>query len=368
MTENVNNKHIKYKELSIYMFKMDLVDILVSKVNKIKNKFLVVVIDDDNDSEDNSEVTRLKEDIITRIEYRLPELDEFDFSDLILIGNFMLFSALFLKNFLFLIKLSYLSFVIMNGFGFGAMVVAYSHNFIKHLEQSKLEQYELEEQQFNETLETQYNDFLNVYYDDFSSLYQENSEEYKTMCLEDESSLKSLKEKENHFSLNLPIESNNKIIMFYDHDNDVFNYYTKSSDVIYKVLNACCRCYVYEKKCMNLFKDDEEISYIKTLSQKDDVKETHEEPYEELENIPTGEEDETKQEDVKENEDKKGGIFSMFHNKAEAKEKIKKNDLSVNKFIRLGNIEDYNKKYKVKQEAKKIDYNDFKKLFDKNNG
>ena len=28
----------------------------------------------------------------------------------------------------------------------------------------------------------------------------------------------------------------------------------------------------------------------------------------------------------------------MFHNKAEAKEKIKKNDLSVNKFIRLGNI------------------------------
>lgn len=347
---------------------MELIDSFVSKINKIKNKFLVVVIDDESD--DDSDVTRLQEDIMTRIDYRMPEFHEFDSTDLIFLGNIMLISTLFLRNMMFILKLSYFSFLIVNGFGFSFAIVSYSYNFIKHLEKSKLEEYELEDKEYNQSLEYQYNEFLNVYYDEFKQLYQEDSKEYESMCLNDETKLKALKDKEHHFELSLPIEKNNKIILFYDHENKVFNYYTKTSDVVYKVLNACCRNYVYEKKCINLFQDEEEINYIKSLSHDNTETEiqtetktdsnSQNEPYEELHDISGND---TKPDDEQE---KKGGIFSMFHNKAESKEKMKKNEMSVNKFIRLGNIEDYNKKYKPKQDAKKIDYNDFKKLFDKN--
>ena len=78
MTENVY-KHIKYKELLIYMFKMETMDTLVTKINNIKQKFCVFVIDDnendnlpnDNLDEDDKDenVKMLKEDKFAAISF-----------------------------------------------------------------------------------------------------------------------------------------------------------------------------------------------------------------------------------------------------------------------------------------------------------
>lgn len=375
MTENVY-KHIKYKELLIYMFKMETIDTLVTKVNNIKQKFCVFVIDDnendnlpnDNLDEDDKDenVKMLKEDILCRVEYRIPKWNEFESSEIIFMGNVMLFSLLVFRNIMPILKLLYVMFMMANGFGSAFFVIAYSYNFIKQLEKSKLEEYEIEDLEYMKSIEVQYNEFLNIYYEEFCELYQ-NDISYEAMCLYDEDKLKQLKEKENHYILSLPIEKNNKIIMFYDHELSTFKYYTRSSDVIYKVLNACCRSYVYDNKCMNLFQDEEEINYIKSLALDDESYEELNENDEQPEDEKPEEEDE-KQKDTKQSEsDKKGGIFSLFYEKKEAKEKIMKHNEKINKFIHKGNMDDYNKEFKSKKEIKKVDYNDFKTLFDKNN-
>jgi len=59
--------------------------------------------------------------------------------------------------------------------------------------------------------------------------------------------------KENTTTLEIPF-LNNKIIMYYDTDQNAFCYYTKG-DIIYKYLNVACRKYVIEHNCRHLYLD-----------------------------------------------------------------------------------------------------------------
>jgi|TARA_B110000285_G_C15071544_1_gene588271 hypothetical protein len=47
----------------------------------------------------------------------------------------------------------------------------------------------------------------------------------------------------------------NYIIMYYDHVNDSFCYYTKNGDVGYKYLNVVCRKFVIDNNCKELYKE-----------------------------------------------------------------------------------------------------------------
>ncbi len=92
---------------------------------------------------------------------------------------------------------------------------------------------------------------------------------------------------------------NNKIIMFYDSEKEMFCYYSKQ-DATYKYLNVACRKYVLEHKCKQLYVSEDTSKIIQ-------------------------------QENVIKNE--------MFVNKVERQLLEKK----INKFLYCGNLEDYNK-------------------------
>ena len=110
-------------------------------------------------------------------------------------------------------------------------------------------------------------------YEKYNKYINNNYEEFRTILNDDNSLvnykntnkifIKSLKEKESHFTVDLPYVHNDKLILFYDNDIPGYIYYTKS-DVDYKILNSVCRNYVITNKCINLFTDDEELKYMKT--------------------------------------------------------------------------------------------------------
>jgi len=58
---------------------------------------------------------------------------------------------------------------------------------------------------------------------------------------------------------------NNKIIMFYDPEKEMFCYYSKS-DTIYKYLNVACRKYILEYKCKQLYHNQDTSKIIKKES------------------------------------------------------------------------------------------------------
>ena len=126
---------------------------------------------------------------------------------------------------------------------------------------------------------------------------------------------------------------------------------------MYVVLNSCCRQYVYKHNCLNLFQDEEEIEYVKSMNI------TKEDEQEIIDSYEVVEEEEN---DTEENDNSKEK--SIFYNKNEKNKNIKKkNEITnkINKFIRKGNLSDYELKFKDKVEKKKVNYNDFKALFDK---
>ncbi len=58
---------------------------------------------------------------------------------------------------------------------------------------------------------------------------------------------------------------NNKIVMFYDPEKEMFCYYSKS-DPIYKYLNVACRKYILEYKCKHLYTTQDTSKIIKKES------------------------------------------------------------------------------------------------------
>ena len=108
---------------------------------------------------------------------------------------------------------------------------------------------------------------------------------------------------------------NNKIIMFYDTDKEMFCYYSKS-DTIYKYLNVACRKYVLEYKCKHLYHNQDTSKIIKH------------------ENVV---------------------LNNLFVNKVEHSLLEKK----INKFLYCGNLEDYENSKPPNSEYKDIDILDF---------
>ena len=195
-----------------------------------------------------------------------------------------------------------------------------------------------------------YINFINNHYEIFKSYFNNTLEDDNKYNMDDSEYLTSLKEKVNHFKTNLPFEYNDKIIFFYDSENEHFNYYTQTADVTYKVLNSVCREYLIQYKCLQLYKDDDNIKYIKKLIKKD-----------ENSDYETSESEE--EEEKKETEETDEGFLSIFHVKKKDNKKVIKNknkNKRINKYIYKGNFNEYNNIYKDKANVNDIDYNSFK--------
>lgn len=348
---------------------MEFFDYYVKKMENIKNKFVVYVVDSDSDSESEIEDDKdlfdsalsynqylIIQQYMKNYDYRIPKLSEFNIEEFFILGNTALFSSLFLYNcqtiLINLFKIMYVSTMICGGLFSSFVIVAYS------LRPPELTEDDInDEKEYVNSISYKYGLFLNKYYDIFSNIYNDQVMMENEYTNNNKGFLDCLKDKDNHYEFDIPIEKNDKLIMYYHSGDEAFHYFTQNSDVLYVVLNSCCRHYVYKHKCLNLFQDEEEIEYIKSLNQP----KQHEQ-----EIIDSYEVVEEEENDTEENDKPKEK--SIFYNKNEKNKNIKKkNEITnkINKFIRKGNLSDYELKFKDKVEKKKVNYNDFKALFDK---
>lgn len=374
---------------------MEVLDYFVSNWNSIRNKFMVEVIDSDNEDDNANEIKTITEEDVTEENvfldelaqctydinnkfcelfyvpkhwtWRTPQFGEFNANEVtvILVSKYTLY--LIVTNFYVIAKV-FLTFVVSFFAGFSAVsYIDYftgkgNANVMKRLAED-LE----DERKIKEEFDYKYNEFLNDKYEELITILNDEILLKETYHNDEISFIEGLKNKENHYILELPYEKNNKVVMFYDYEEDAFLYYSTRSSYQYKVCNAICRNYVYDNSCVNLFVDEEEIQYLKSTQDcaiNAECKETEEVgsnvngSFDDLSNVNT-EEDTSKQEEKK----------SVFYTKKKQNnDKNNKLDNYVsNKFIYKGNMSDYNLMYnKTKAEkTNNMDYNEFKKLMDK---
>jgi hypothetical protein len=184
-----------------------------------------------------------------------------------------------------------------------------------------------------------YDVFLNKEYDTLIDIYENEQEQEYTN--KDESFIKELCDTSNHFKSDLPFYYNKEIILFYNHDDESYHYFTQHGDVNYNVLNSVCRSYVLKHKCLNLFNDENDL---KMIHQKESEEE--EEKEEEKETL--------------------SGISSLFYKKkTKITKKTKPETKSINKFIYKGSLDEYDKLYKIEnRNQSNIDYETFKQNYE----
>ena len=353
---------------------MEFIDYYVKKMENIKNKFVVYIVHSDSENEDedtkdcfDDELSYnqylIIENYTKNYDYRIPKLNEFNIEELFVLGNTALLGSVFLYNcqsiLINLFKIMYVSTVMCGGLFSSFIIVAYS------LRPSELTEDDInEDNKYLNSISYRYGLFLNKYYDIFSNIYNDQTMMENEYTNNNKEFLDCLKDKDNHYEFEIPIEKNNKLIMYYHSGDEAFHYFTQNSDVLYVILNSCCRHYVYKHNCLNLFQDEEEIEYIKSINITNKDKQEIIDSYEVVKD-----EEDNEGEDKEENDNEKNNKSnSIFYNKNEKNENNKrKNEITkkINKFIRKGNLSDYELKFKDKVEKKKLNYNDFKALFDK---
>ena len=183
-----------------------------------------------------------------------------------------------------------------------------------------------------------YDVFLNREYDSMMDIYENEQEEEYTN--KDESFIKELCHTPNHFKSDLPFDYNKEIILFYNHDDESYHYFTQHGDVNYNVLNSVCRSYVLKHKCLNLFNDDNDW---KMIHQK-----------------------ESEEEEEEKEEETSSGISSLFYKKkTKTTKKTKPETKTINKFIYKGSLDEYDKLYKIdNRNQSNIDYETFKQNYE----
>jgi len=73
----------------------------------------------------------------------------------------------------------------------------------------------------------------------------------------------SLKEEDNYFTVNISFHPVKKVIMYYDHSEKSFNYYTQTGDLMQPYLNAICRMYCLNFNTPELYTDVDDLKYMK---------------------------------------------------------------------------------------------------------
>lgn len=210
-----------------------------------------------------------------------------------------------------------------------------------------------EEVIITETENEKYIDFINNDYDLFIDIYKNKTEEYFTT--KSKTFLEELKSIHHHESYALPYSYNPKIIFYYNNDTQSFHYYSQS-DVSYKILNSVCRTYTIEKKCIQLFQDEEEINYMKQealgvvdLSFSKVVSQSQI-----LDCSST---------ELADKEMESSEYVNIFYNKKSKKNQSntnKKQQFSANKFTYKGNLEEYNKIFlKNNNDVRQTSYADY---------
>lgn len=168
--------------------------------------------------------------------------------------------------------------------------------------------------------------------------------------------LKELKEVQHHYESVLPFNHNTQLTMYYNHGDESFHYFTKNSNIQYKVLNSVCRSYLLHIRCLNLFKDETDLDRICPCNDDD---------FEKIEESSDSESEDEK-------EEYKTTRNSVFYVKKTRKQKENKKqetkDKIIHKFIYKGNMEEYNKIHNPTETVsiEKVDYAAYKQAQESN--
>ncbi len=190
----------------------------------------------------------------------------------------------------------------------------------------------------------------------------------------DEKYIKELQNKENHYDCAIPndYKPNANVILYYSKDDECYYYYA-NGEINYKVLNAVCRGYVVEKKCIHLFQDEDDLKRVQFIIDSNNNSEDDNKKIEQLCKDNNEEFEEIQTDDVDNGEEKNERTsifyFSKFDKRNEKKNTNKKLEKKINKFIQKGNIEDYKSdcnKLEMKENSssiKDINYDSYKNMF-----
>lgn len=355
---------------------MDIIDYFATNLKKISSRFYVIKKEEEKTEEEllKEESLYLPSDmyenfnIFNNVQFIKPNMDDINYHEIITMGFISFSSIIFLKNINTIFNILYGIQILCTGFGLSFAVYSYCDCMFDYLndtqKKNKLANEEMEK--YLDSFEYKYDMFLikdletmrNIYQDDLLVDYSNNDKNF----------LKSLKEEKNHFEIDLPFEKNNKLIMFYDYETEQFVYYTQNSDVLYKVLNSCCRQYVLKYNCVQLYKDEIDIEYFKDIV----VDEKEQDKTNKKQKRTNSDQEIIDNYEIVENEDTKEKTEkpkSIFYNKREKfnkdkEEVITKNEKIINKYIHKGNLTEYeNTQKKTEKTAKNVDYNLFKAMF-----
>ena len=196
-------------------------------------------------------------------------------------------------------------------------------------------------------------EFLEKDYEELQNIYI-NPELKKTEYENDNQMfLKGLKEVDLHFHETIPFHYNKELILFYNDENESFDYYSANSDIHYKFLNATCRSYVLKYHCVNLFQDEMDIKKFSLDDEED----------EDYEKIEESEHEETEEEDY-ETKKTRNSIFYVKKTRQTKEKKKRIKEKKINKFIYKGNMTDYYNEYLTdkKELSQNMSYQEYKQL------
>lgn len=356
---------------------MDIIDYFVGNLKNFGSRFYVIKNEEKEEKPKQESLYLHSEmyeifNIFNNVQFTKPNMENVTHGEIITIGIVGFSSMILLKNINTIFNILYGIQILCTGFGLSFVVYPYCDRVFDYLnntkKKNKLANEEMEK--YLDSFEYKYDMFLVKDIDTIRDIYQEDKLEKHSN--NDKNFLKSLKEENNHFEIELPFEKNNKLIMFYDDETEQFFYYTQNSDVLYKVLNSCCRQYVLKHNCVQLYKDELDIEYFKEneVDEKEQDKTNEKQKrtdsdQEIIDNYEIVENEDSNENDKEEPEEPK----SLFYNKREKFNKdkedvITKNDKIINKYIHKGNLTEYeNTQKKTEKTAKNVDYNLFKAMF-----
>lgn len=236
---------------------------------------------------------------------------------------------------------SYLLSLFMGTAYIGNILYTMIHNLVRKYHMDQIKEVD-EEDEYQVFLEKDIDTFIDIYKDPLMK-----AQEYENTNI---AFLKELKEVQHHYESVLPFNHNTQLTMYYNHDDESFHYFTKNSNIQYKVLNSVCRSYLLHIRCLNLFKDETDLDRICPCDDED---------FEKIE-------ESSESEDEDEKEEYKTTRNSVFYVKNTRKQKEKRKqetkDKIIHKFIYKGNMEEYNQVHNRIETVsiQKVDYAAYK--------
>ena len=191
-------------------------------------------------------------------------------------------------------------------------------------------------------------EFQNSNFDKLYDLIQNDNEPKSSEYLE------SLSNENMYMTVDMSFHPVQNVVIYYNHKEESFDYYTQTGDLVQNQLNAICRMYCLKHETPELYVDSEDMKYMNETFGKEASGEEESsmkgktESFVDVDKTSEENEEESGQDSVPDTDESKGwgSIFARpkkhdQNMKSETEQKMKKNDtMNIIKFKKVGLISD----------------------------